>query len=411
MEAIYPAVAFIIYFLLQISFILVPIILGVILWKLWMTNLHYRYTEKLDWVTLHIKLPSEIRKTPEAMEVVITSMYQTGGVGSWYEKWWLGNLRPWFSLEIVSIGGAVHFFIRAERRFKDIIVPQIYAQYPTVEVREVDDYTRHMEEYTGSGDWAVWSCEWKLGRPDPIPIKTYREYGLDTKSLALDEDQRIDPLTPMIEHLGSMNPHEQAWIQILITPSMTRFKKPGSWFKKQDWKKEAAATIKKMKEDFSPEDPATGKKMAGTLGLTKRQNEIISAVEQSMEKFGFDTGIRMIYLVNTTKVKFRVPALIGMMSAMKNFNSEYLNEFKVSKSTFFEKWKDINDFKVNRRRREMFRAYVERSYFFGSNKRPPFVLNTEELATIFHFPGRVSETPTLERVGAKKSEPPSDLPM
>jgi hypothetical protein len=39
------------------------------------------------------------------------------------------------------------------------------------------------------------------------------------------------------------------------------------------------------------------------------------------------------------------------------------------------------------------------------------ILNTEELATIFHFPGQVAGTPTLERVPSKKAEAPSNLPI
>jgi hypothetical protein len=39
------------------------------------------------------------------------------------------------------------------------------------------------------------------------------------------------------------------------------------------------------------------------------------------------------------------------------------------------------------------------------------VLNTEELATIYHFPGMVAAAPTIERIEAKKVEPPPNLPM
>ena len=39
-----------------------------------------------------------------------------------------------------------------------------------------------------------------------------------------------------------------------------------------------------------------------------------------------------------------------------------------------------------------------------------FVLNTEELATIFHFPGQILKVPTLERIESKEASPPPNLP-
>jgi hypothetical protein len=61
----------------------------------------------------------------------------------------------------------------------------------------------------------------------------------------------------------------------------------------------------------------------------------------------------------------------------------------------------------------MVEAYRSRSYFYMNwfSGRLPFVLNTEELATIFHFPGRVAETPTFGRIEARKSEAPPNLPI
>jgi len=45
------------------------------------------------------------------------------------------------------------------------------------------------------------------------------------------------------------------------------------------------------------------------------------------------------------------------------------------------------------------------------HKSGPFIMNTEELATIYHFPGEVSKTPSLSRISAKKAEPPTNLPI
>jgi hypothetical protein len=43
---------------------------------------------------------------------------------------------------------------------------------------------------------------------------------------------------------------------------------------------------------------------------------------------------------------------------------------------------------------------------------PPInVLNTEELATLWHFPGQIMRVPTLERIESKEASPPPNLPM
>ncbi|KKP85697.1 MAG: hypothetical protein UR88_C0010G0019 [Candidatus Nomurabacteria bacterium GW2011_GWA1_35_8] len=39
------------------------------------------------------------------------------------------------------------------------------------------------------------------------------------------------------------------------------------------------------------------------------------------------------------------------------------------------------------------------------------VMNTEELATLWHFPGQILKVPTLERIESKEASPPTNLPI
>jgi hypothetical protein len=41
----------------------------------------------------------------------------------------------------------------------------------------------------------------------------------------------------------------------------------------------------------------------------------------------------------------------------------------------------------------------------------PIVLNTEEMASLFHFPGAVVSSPTMPRMQSKQAEPPINLPV
>jgi hypothetical protein len=43
--------------------------------------------------------------------------------------------------------------------------------------------------------------------------------------------------------------------------------------------------------------------------------------------------------------------------------------------------------------------------------KPSFILNTEELATLYHFPGQVAATPSFKRISSTKAEAPTNLPI
>ena len=52
----------------------------------------------------------------------------------------------------------------------------------------------------------------------------------------------------------------------------------------------------------------------------------------------------------------------------------------------------------------------EKKLFLYKEAKPTFVFNTEELATIFHFPTIDVKTPMMPRVEAKRGVAPSNLP-
>src|SRR5690606_678400 len=114
--------------------------------------------------------------------------------------------------------------------------------------------------------------------------------------------------------------------------------------------------------------------------------------------------IRAVYLA--PKENFDGMNITGLTGVMKQYNSFSLNGFKPTNMTGFDNpWEDFSGNRTLRKKREMLDAYIHRSWFYAPYVRPHFVLTSEELATIFHFPGRVSETPSLGRIESLKSEP------
>jgi hypothetical protein len=330
------------------------------------------------------------------MEVALNTFHQTKD-GNLIEKYWQGWLRPWFSLEIVSIGSEIHFFIYTQRFFRNLVESQIYAQYPDVEITEVDDYSKTAFIDGLGRDWGCWGTEFGLTAEDAYPIKTYVDYGL--QDLATKEEQKTDPITSFIEFLGSLKEGEQVWFQILIRAM------------KKKWQDEGKKLVEKLMKEAGvlpkSEKPKEGTIEMGIFKLTPGQTEVIKAIERDVAKLGFDTGIRGLYLARNER--FNPVNIASLVGTMKQYNTLNLNGFKPVNSTtvdyFFKKKREAGKKKI------MLDAFRQRSYFYMPYDRKPFVLNTEELATIFHFPGRVAETPTFGRIEARKGEAPTDLPI
>ncbi len=387
---------------LMLSALLVmPFVFGFALFKLWRWLKEAEFIKAMEWVLLEIKLPRQIDKSPQAMEVVLNAMHQTNE-GNWYTKFTKGELRPWFSLELISDGGKVRFFIRTTKGFKNLIESQIYSQYPNVEITEVEDYTNNIPYALKGSDWDLAGFNFTLTKEDPYPIKTYVDYGLDKDP---KEEYKVDPFTPLVELLGSMRPGEQMWFQFLIMATKERFSQKGSWFKKTDWKGKAEEEVEKIIAKTATEENKKG----NPANLSPGDKVKVEAIQRSVAKPGFDTGFRTIYLAKKDifdKVNFG-----AMASVTKQFSSMELNGFKPLNSTSIKyPWNDLFGRKEPRLKWYMFDSYRRRSYFYPPYKYPAFVLNTEELATLYHLPGQVAETPTFPRIESRTSEPPSNLP-
>jgi hypothetical protein len=398
------------YFMNETVLLWLPIILSVTLARLWVYYIRRKFTLSRKRVLLEIKLPKDTYKSPAAMEIILDAMHLGTREGNWFAKYIKGSKRPWFSLEIASIEGKVRFFIWTEVDFRILIENQIYGQYPSAEITEATDYTRHVPYGQEGSEWKVFGTELKLTEPDPYPIKTYVDYGLDRDP---KEEYKIDPMTAVIEYLGSLGKGEQAWIQILITAHKESAKTVlGLFGIDRDWKKEGATLIEEIQKEIQEKNiPKKPGVFPSFTSATKGQTDTMTAIERSISKPGFDVGIRMLYLGKGDA--FKGSAIPGLMGAFKQYGSNGLNGFKPAGATTFDyPWQDYKDYRMNTKKAGLFNAYCARGFFYPPHAgMVPFILNTEELATIFHFPGSVAETPTFERIESRKGEPPSNLPF
>ncbi|MEK7184535.1 MAG: hypothetical protein AAB683_00155, partial [Patescibacteria group bacterium] len=162
---------------ISVSPILLCFILLLIFWPLWVNYLRSSFFFNLKTTLIEIKIPKEHFRSPHAMELFLTSLYQVGGEATWYDKYWLGKTRSWFSLELVSINGQVKFFIWTREAQRSFIESSLYAQFPGIEVNLAEDYTKDIVFDPAMNN--IFATKMMLTKPDPYPIKTYIDYGLD----------------------------------------------------------------------------------------------------------------------------------------------------------------------------------------------------------------------------------------
>src|SRR3989344_9014489 len=224
------------------------LLLGYIAFKVWVHYIRQDFISGIEFVVLEVIPPRDVERSPLAMELFISNALFHWSMKGGREEYWQGAVWFWFSLEIAPIEGQVHFYIRTPSRIRGLIETQMYAQYPQAQVRLVEDYTLAVDEITPDGAWNGWGCEFRLNKPEANPLKTYVDFGLDEDP---KEEYKVDPISPVVEFFGSLSKGEQAWMQIVVTPSKKTWRTKGTWFGKDDWIKESEVQIRRMLEPYT----------------------------------------------------------------------------------------------------------------------------------------------------------------
>ncbi len=425
-----------IFLISKVAFIWGPLLamyVGLEMWHHFVTD---RFILGMKWTVFEIEIPRDVEKTPMAMELILTNaMYHASQKGLW-EVWVQGSPHFWFSLEMAGIDGQVHFFIRSPSRIADLVETQVYAQYPQAKVHEVPDYTLAVPYDAPNKDWYVWGCEFKLEKHDAIPIRTYKDYGLDKPSDK--EQQKIDPLTPTIEYLGSLPRGQQLWIQYVIRPSKKVYHSHTT-HKHQGWVAEANEEIFRQAGPYTQEffqSTADQEAKHGQTGVQIRVPDMVSArikkIQEKMQKLGFDIGIRVVAVGDARYCSLEQFDTLRRSSRLlfRQFNNPDLNSLvRVNGTQFDHLWGDPTGMVLWKLKHRMLNWYRLRIFyhppfwysfnyprlfslfFLPSNKVNISVLNVEEIATLFHFPGQVSQAPSFRRIESRVAKPPSNLPI
>ena len=353
-----------------------------------LTLRNYRHLNRLkvlnvDSVLLMLEIPRANDKKELAAEQLFASLH--GILRDREELKNSGGVQEHLSLEIVSTGGQIRFYVWVPKILQSFVEGQIYAQYPTVQIYRMDnDYVDTRDKYP-----VKYTAELTLTENEALPIKTFDNF-------------EVDPLAGITGTLAKLNPDnsEELWIQILTRPI------PDSWHKKTDrW-------IRKVKSGkrlfggsstsgidwtwvaealfafFRPPAGGSGSD-APKVELSERAKTQIAKAEEKATKLGYEVKIRLSYLgQDQINAKLNMQALVG---TFKQYNSTNLNGFRLTDGSF--KDESLDNYRMRR--------FTDHG----------FILNISELASVYHLPHTSVETPNIVWATSKTAEPPAQLPL
>lgn len=298
-------------------------------------------------------------QVPKGNEIEIEKAEQMfAGLYGFYER----GIAGWFSaqehvsFEIVARHKKIEFYVHIPATIYDLVEKQIHSAYSEAEIEEVE-----LPNIFNHPDRVVFT-ELKLSNQPYFPIKRYK-------------DLPNDPLNQITSAMSKLEEDEGMILQIMVSPVGDLWRGRG---------KRYVASINAHSQQTDSEGNLIPK-VAVDTSLTQ-------GVEEKVAKIGFETVIRMVSCgPNTSSARANLENLIGAFEQFRlpSYNGFLRRRFILNKRGF------CRDF--------MYR------YFPLTGKR--MILNTEELATIFHFPNKKVETPHLDWLLSKKAASPGFLPQ
>jgi len=355
----------------------------------------------MDWVFLEIQMPKENAdeedrpKNDEEKKHLIAiaeQLFTTISAAGHENK---GFLQPqdYISFEIACVDKKISFYINCPKHLQQLVEKQVQAQYPAAYIEQIKPYN----PFQSGGQTEA--TELRLVKRYVYPIRTFKT-------------MESDPLNALTNAMSKLGEDEGASIQLIVSPAGHHWQhKPRHMaLEIQQGKNPAlverghvnrilrellyglgrALQGKKQKSGQSPTSHRND--LSGyhsPIQLTPMQQEIVKRLEEKASRPGFKTNIRII-----TSSKQPGAAKVHMnniVSSFLQYNMPPFNGFRIRKRPHDAALKDF-----------VFRIF--RNY--GKNS----ILNTEELASLWHLPTMYLETPNIKWLQSKKAPPPINLP-
>jgi hypothetical protein len=288
-----------------------------------------------------------------------------------------------FAFEIIGNQGFVYFYAAVPIAMVEIVEQAIVSAYPTARLEEVAEH--NIFNQIGKINATV-GGELTLKEPFAYPIATY-------------QDLKRDSMQSLLNSLASLGKEDGVGIQFLLRPA------------DPSWRKEASAiATKKRKGDESHKGiegvmwwlrsfitalvkpPEAGKdEPKEKKELSSLEQQTLDAIDDKTRNPGYETLIRIVVSSNLTQ---RSQALLAnIVASFSLYDAPGKNGFKYTPA------KDMDG---------LITSYIMRFFPQQSSKN---ILNSVELATLFHFPDQNNiPTSQLTRQESKQVDGPRNIP-
>ena len=286
------------------------------------------------------------------------------------------------SLEIIAVKGMVKFYTAVPAPLVTVVEQAVVSAYPSARLEEVGEHNIFSPIGKISG---TSGGELNLKENFAYPIATY-------------QDVKRDVMLGLLNALSTLQEEDGAGIQILIRPANSSWRKQAKAVaskkrKGQDSSKGSDVATSLLKQlitaPFKPPEES-GKSKDEPKPLSTMDQALVDAIDAKTSQPGFEVLIRVVASSNLAQ---RSQVVLGnIVNSFALLDSPGRNGLKFSPA------KDIESFAT---------AFIMR--FFPQNKNKD-ILNSVELATLFHFPDQ-SNIPTtqLERQLSKQVDGPRNV--
>ncbi len=280
-----------------------------------------------------------------------------------------------FEVAVPHIGEEICFYVGIPSSMGDSLKRQIQSLWPDAKVELSEDY--NIFNYSG-----VSAAAWISSKKNfALPIRTYQEMNADTFLPILGALTRINEIGEggAIQFiLKSASSAKKKSIQSLFQSLKRGGKLEG--LTDSPFKFSFSDFSKVLSSDKINKENAKDEKIFDDQG--------IKALEAKLSKPLFEVNIRVLASAAT---KYQADAILdGFAAGFSQFSSPERNEFKLIQP------KNI---------KELIFQYSFRDF----NENQAIVLNSEELASVFHFPTPFTDIPKIKYLKAKESSPPMVL--